>query len=146
MFRMAYQSTKMSHFEALQTLGSSVALLKSQATRTLEFCCREASQIFGGKSFTIGGQGGRVEVIGREARVFSIFAGSEEIMIVSICFFLDLLMCRIKVLRWLLKTIKKFWPNNKNQSFKPINKRRVLFGNWQTLLIGFFMVVSNAPH
>jgi len=77
----AYQATMMSHFEALQTMGASVALLKSQATRTLEFCAREASQIFGGRSFTMGGQGGRVEVIGREARAFSIFAGSEEIMI-----------------------------------------------------------------
>jgi len=75
---MAFQGKMMSHVEALQTLGASVALLKSQATRTLEFCAREASQIFGGKSFTMGGQGGRVEVIGREARAFSIFAGSEE--------------------------------------------------------------------
>jgi hypothetical protein len=44
----------MTHIEALQTLGGSIALLKAQATRTLEFCQREASQIFGGKSFTRG--------------------------------------------------------------------------------------------
>jgi hypothetical protein len=40
--------------EALQTLGGSAALLKAHTTRVLEYCQREASQIFGGKSFTRG--------------------------------------------------------------------------------------------
>lgn len=53
------------------------ALLKVQATQTMEFCAREACQILGGASFT---RGGRVERIYREVRVMAIGGGSEEIM------------------------------------------------------------------
>lgn len=53
------------------------ALLKVQATRTMEFCAREAAQILGGASFV---RGGRVERIYREVRVMAIGGGSEEIM------------------------------------------------------------------
>ena len=58
-----------------------MALLKAQATQTLELCAREASQIMGGISYTRGGQGAKVERIYREVRGLSIPAGSEEIMI-----------------------------------------------------------------
>ncbi len=53
------------------------ALLKVQATRTMEFCAREACQILGGASFM---RGCRVERIYREVRVMAIGGGSEEIM------------------------------------------------------------------
>lgn len=53
------------------------ALLKVQATQTMEFCAREACQILGGASFV---RGGRVERIYREVRVMAIGGGSEEIM------------------------------------------------------------------
>lgn len=53
------------------------ALLKVQATRTMEFCAREACQILGGASFV---RGSRVERIYREVRVMAIGGGSEEIM------------------------------------------------------------------
>ncbi len=53
------------------------ALLKVQATQTMEFCAREACQILGGASFM---RGGRVERIYREVRVMAIGGGSEEIM------------------------------------------------------------------
>jgi acyl-CoA dehydrogenase len=53
------------------------ALLKVQATRTMEFCAREAAQILGGASFV---RGGRVERLYREVRVMAIGGGSEEIM------------------------------------------------------------------
>ena len=53
------------------------ALLKVQATQTLEYCAREACQILGGASFV---RGGRVERIYREVRVMAIGGGSEEIM------------------------------------------------------------------
>lgn len=76
-----YQISKMSHDEALRVLGGTTALLKAQATRTFELCAREASQVFGGLSYTRGGQGGRVERLYRESRAYTIFAGSEEIMI-----------------------------------------------------------------
>lgn len=54
-----------------------LSLLKVQATETLEFCAREAVQIFGGNGFM---RGNKVEHIYREVRVFAIGGGSEEIM------------------------------------------------------------------
>lgn len=54
-----------------------LALLKVQATRTMEFCAREAMQILGGAGFV---RGCRVERIYREVRVMAIGGGSEEIM------------------------------------------------------------------
>lgn len=53
------------------------ALLKVQATQTMEYCAREACQIMGGASFV---RGNRVERIYREVRVMAIGGGSEEIM------------------------------------------------------------------
>ncbi len=54
-----------------------LSLLKVQATRTMEFCAREAMQILGGAGFM---RGQRVERIYREVRVMAIGGGSEEIM------------------------------------------------------------------
>ncbi|GAA5524503.1 acyl-CoA dehydrogenase [Microbulbifer aestuariivivens] len=54
-----------------------VALLKVQATETLEFCAREAMQVIGGASYF---RGSRVERIYREVRVNAIGGGSEEIL------------------------------------------------------------------
>lgn len=54
-----------------------IALLKVQASETLEYCAREASQILGGASYL---RGNRVERIYREVRVNAIGGGSEEIM------------------------------------------------------------------
>jgi acyl-CoA dehydrogenase len=54
-----------------------LCLLKVQATRTMEFCAREAMQILGGGGFM---RGCRVERIYREVRVMAIGGGSEEIM------------------------------------------------------------------
>lgn len=61
-------------------LAASIAMLKVTSSRHLELCAREASQIFGGQSFTRSGPGGRVERIYREVRVMAIGGGSEEIM------------------------------------------------------------------
>lgn len=60
-----------------ETPVADLALLKVQATRTMEFCAREASQIMGGASYM---RGERVERIYREVRVNAIGGGSEEIM------------------------------------------------------------------
>lgn len=58
-----------------------VALMKVQGSKTMEYCAREASQIFGGASFTRGNHaGGKVERIYRMVRVMAIGGGSEEIM------------------------------------------------------------------
>ena len=62
-------------------IGGPMALLKVQATKTLEYCAREASQIFGGNSYVRGGQGEKVERIYREVRVNAIGGGSEEVML-----------------------------------------------------------------
>ena len=58
--------------------GGELALLKVQATRTLEFCAREACQVLGGSSFM---RGGKVERIYREVRANAISGGSEEVML-----------------------------------------------------------------
>lgn len=60
-----------------ETPVADLSLLKVQATRTMEFCAREAMQILGGAGFV---RGCRVERIYREVRVMAIGGGSEEIM------------------------------------------------------------------
>jgi acyl-CoA dehydrogenase len=57
---------------------ASYAMLKVQATRTLENVAREAAQVLGGASFI---RGPKVERIYREVRVNAIGGGSEEIML-----------------------------------------------------------------
>jgi acyl-CoA dehydrogenase len=54
-----------------------LALLKVQASETMEFCAREAMQVLGGMGYM---RGSRVERIYREVRVNAIGGGSEEIM------------------------------------------------------------------
>ena len=54
-----------------------IALLKVQASETMEFCAREALQVLGGAGYL---RGNRVERIYREVRVNAIGGGSEEIM------------------------------------------------------------------
>lgn len=76
-----YQCQKMSDTEAMLRLGGPIAGLKAQATVTFEFCAREASQIFGGLSYSRGGQGGKVERLYRDVRAYAIPGGSEEIML-----------------------------------------------------------------
>jgi len=75
-----HQLATMSHEEAMQ-LGGPLALLKAQTTQTFEYCAREAAQIFGGLSYTRGGQGEKVERLYREVRAYAIPGGSEEIML-----------------------------------------------------------------
>ena len=57
---VVYQCQMMSDTEAMLKLGGAIAGLKAQSTVTFEFCAREASQIFGGLSYSRGGQGGKV--------------------------------------------------------------------------------------
>jgi acyl-CoA dehydrogenase len=60
-----------------ETPVADLAMLKVQATTTMETCAREAMQILGGHGFM---RGSRVERIYREVRVNAIGGGSEEIM------------------------------------------------------------------
>ena len=70
----------MDHTTAMVQLGGPIALLKGHASIVMEYCAREAAQIFGGLAYTRGGQGGAVERLYREVRAYAIPAGSEEIM------------------------------------------------------------------
>ncbi|KAH7322772.1 acyl-CoA dehydrogenase [Stachybotrys elegans] len=78
---LIYQCDKMGETEAMLRLGGPIAGLKAQSTVTFEFCAREASQIFGGLSYSRGGQGAKVERLYREVRAYAIPGGSEEIML-----------------------------------------------------------------
>ncbi|KAJ9149157.1 Acyl-CoA dehydrogenase NM domain-like protein [Coniochaeta hoffmannii] len=78
---LIYQCQQMGETEAMLRLGGPIAGLKAQATVTFEFCAREASQIFGGLSYSRGGQGGKVERLYRDVRAYAIPGGSEEIML-----------------------------------------------------------------
>ncbi|OJD19904.1 hypothetical protein AJ78_00098 [Emergomyces pasteurianus Ep9510] len=78
---LTFQCQSMDDTEAAFRLGGAIAGLKAQSTTTFEFCAREASQIFGGLSYTRGGQGGKVERLYRDVRAYAIPGGSEEIML-----------------------------------------------------------------
>ena len=71
----------MNDTEAMLKLGGAIASLKAQSTVTFEFCAREASQIFGGLSYSRGGQGAKVERLYRDVRAYAIPGGSEEVRI-----------------------------------------------------------------
>ncbi len=60
-----------------ETPAADLAMLKVQATLTMEFCAREGMQILGGAGYL---RGSRIERIYREVRVNAIGGGSEEIM------------------------------------------------------------------
>ncbi|KAL5117690.1 hypothetical protein ACEQ8H_004438 [Pleosporales sp. CAS-2024a] len=78
---VVYQCQQMNEMEAMLKLGGAIASLKAQSTTTFEFCAREASQIFGGLSYSRGGQGAKVERLYRDVRAYAIPGGSEEIML-----------------------------------------------------------------
>jgi acyl-CoA dehydrogenase len=70
--RICYES-----IEADNPDPGDIAMLKVQASETMEFCAREAMQILGGIGYM---RGNRVERLYREVRVNAIGGGSEEIM------------------------------------------------------------------
>merc|ERR1712187_979247 len=78
---VTYQLNTMHKMEATYKLGGVTALLKVQSTKVFEYCAREAAQIYGGLSYTRGGQGEKVERLNREVRAMAVPGGSEEIML-----------------------------------------------------------------
>ena len=76
--QIAYQMTR---GVSSKELSGIIAVTKVQATKTMEFCARESSQIFGGASYIRGGVGEKVERLYREVRVNAIGGGSEEILL-----------------------------------------------------------------
>jgi len=75
--RVAYQ---FSNGVPDSALGAQCALLKVQASKTFEYCAREAVQIFGGSGIVREGRGKMVERLYREVRGLAIPGGSEEIL------------------------------------------------------------------
>ena len=53
-------------------IGARIMLAKVHTTRAIEFCAREASQVFGGNAYLRHGVGERVERIYREVRVVRV--------------------------------------------------------------------------
>ncbi|OQO12592.1 hypothetical protein B0A48_02054 [Cryoendolithus antarcticus] len=78
---LVFQCQSMGDTEAMLKLGGAIAGCKAQSTLTFEFCAREAAQIFGGLSYSRGGQGAKVERLYRDVRAYAIPGGSEEIML-----------------------------------------------------------------
>ena len=68
-----------------KSLARNIALLKVQCSQMLQYCTIEASQIFGGRSFVVGGRGAKVERLYRRVRSSSIAGGSEEVMLDLAC-------------------------------------------------------------
>jgi len=78
---ITYQLNTTSKDASNKKLAGPIALLKAQATKTFEYCAREAAQIFGGASYVRGGVGEKVERLYRDVRAMAIPGGSEEIML-----------------------------------------------------------------
>lgn len=73
----AYLDILVWRFQRGETPVADLAMMKIQATTTLEHCARESLQVLGGRAYT---GANRVERIYREARIFVIGGGSEEIL------------------------------------------------------------------
>ena len=73
----AYLDILVWRFGRGETAVADLAMMKIQATTTLEHCARESLQVLGGRAYT---GANRVERIYREARIFVIGGGSEEIL------------------------------------------------------------------
>jgi len=79
---MMYEVTHMMNNMGPQSaeIGSRIALLKYQTTRTCHLIADHAVQILGGRGVTQGGMGRVVETFHRTYKVPSVYGGSEEIM------------------------------------------------------------------
>ena len=72
---------KMDNNISSRKLGPIMAMIKIEASKCMEFCAREASQIFGGRSYLRNnGIGSRVERIYREICVMAIAEGATEVL------------------------------------------------------------------
>jgi len=67
--------------QAMTNLAGPISLLKAHSTKVFEYCAREASQIFGGNSYTKSGLGEKIERLYRDVRAYAIPGGSEEILL-----------------------------------------------------------------
>ena len=83
---LTYQMNVLSKDAASTALGGLTALPKVQATKTFEYCAREAAQIFGGASYVQGGLGEKGERMYRDVRAYAIPGGSEvRLLLACLC-------------------------------------------------------------
>lgn len=73
----AFLSHCVAQFEAGQPDYADLSLLKIEASKTLEFCAREALHIMGGSAYVAAA---RSERILRESRIFALGGGTEEVL------------------------------------------------------------------
>eukprot|EP00397_Hematodinium_sp_SG-2012_P045514 GEMP01051148.1.p1 GENE.GEMP01051148.1~~GEMP01051148.1.p1 ORF type:complete len:425 (+),score=96.76 GEMP01051148.1:24-1277(+) len=78
---LTFQLCTMSFEASMSQLGGPLALLKAHSSKVMEYCAREASQIFGGNAYTRSGLGEKVERLYRDVRAYAIPGGSEEILL-----------------------------------------------------------------
>jgi alkylation response protein AidB-like acyl-CoA dehydrogenase len=67
-------------FDSILRTGAEAGLAKVQATRTFEFCAREAAMIFGGSAYVTGN---RVEHLYRQVLSMAIPGGADDVLIDS---------------------------------------------------------------
>lgn len=73
----AYLDQCVSRFESGENVVADLGMLKIQATNTVEYCAREALHVLGGTAY----QGAApLERIYREARIFAVGGGTEEVL------------------------------------------------------------------
>lgn len=78
---LTHQLCTMSSEDANKFLGGPLALAKAHSSKVMEYCAREASQVFGGNAYTRSGLGEKVERLYRDVRAYAIPGGSEEILL-----------------------------------------------------------------
>lgn len=78
---ITFQMNNMAFDHSQKELNGTIAMCKAHASKVMEYCAREASQIFGGNAYTRSGMGEKVERLYRDVRAYAIPGGSEEIML-----------------------------------------------------------------
>jgi len=77
---LTHQLNMMTYSQQNVYLGGPLALAKAYMATVAEECATEAAQIFGGRGMTQGGMGGRIEVLRRAAKLFTVPGGATEVM------------------------------------------------------------------
>jgi alkylation response protein AidB-like acyl-CoA dehydrogenase len=78
---VTHQMNSLPYEQAMTVLAGPISLMKAHSTKVFEYCAREASQIFGGNSYTRSGLGEKIERLYRDVRAYAIPGGSEEILL-----------------------------------------------------------------
>ncbi|TFL05447.1 acyl-CoA dehydrogenase/oxidase [Pterulicium gracile] len=77
---ITHQMNNMSYNEMSKRLAGPIGLLKSYVTRCGRATAEDSTQIFGGRSITVGGMGKNVEIFHRTSGFDAILAGAEDVL------------------------------------------------------------------